>query len=226
MSRATDPAPRGRCLAVWAATTGAAVALARLALPDLRTVGAALATGRAADLRFDELLLGLLLAGGAGLRGLAVAADDARRRRGRPRSRRHVRARRPRSAAPGAARRVRSRDRRRRRGRPAVAVPTQIHEDGSTGAAVVTGLPLPERAAATTSARPARGAPGARADRTVVVRAGDSLWSLAEADLSPGAGDARITARWRADLRRQPRRRRLGPDLIRPDQQLRLPETR
>lgn len=222
MSRATDPAPRGRCLAVWAATTGAAVALARLALPDLRTVGAALATGRAADLRFDELLLGccslaaLACAAWLWLLTTLVAAGAARGAdgtsvRGAPAPLRRVLLAACGAAIAGGV------------AGPAVAVPTQIHEDGSTGAAVVTGLPLPERAAATTSARPARGAPGARADRTVVVRAGDSLWSLAEADLSPGAGDARITARWRQIYLRNRAVVGSDPDLIRPHQQLRLP---
>ena len=84
------------------------------------------------------------------------------------------------------------------------------HADPPDAAAAVflTGLPLPDR-------------PGG--DDAVVVRAGDTLWALAERALPAGADDGAVTARWHLiyDLNRD----RIGadPDLIQPGQRLRLP---
>lgn len=82
------------------------------------------------------------------------------------------------------------------------------HADPHDAAAFLAGLPLPDRPVG---------------DDAVMVRAGDTLWALAERALPEGADDAAITARWHRiyDLNRD----RIGPDpdLIQPGQRLRLP---
>jgi nucleoid-associated protein YgaU len=92
---------------------------------------------------------------------------------------------------------------------PAAAHPDP-HEPGA--AAVVAGLPLPDRAE-----------DAGALDEQVVVRSGDTLWALAERGLPPKADEAAVTARWHRiyDLNRD----RIGPDpdLIQPGQRLRLP---
>lgn len=89
---------------------------------------------------------------------------------------------------------------------PSQATPGRPHEDRVTHpAAVVSGLPLPDRA----DARP-----------SVVVAPGDTLWAIAARELGPDASDAEIDAHWRRlyDLNRAV----IGPDpdLIRPAQRL------
>jgi hypothetical protein len=85
------------------------------------------------------------------------------------------------------------------------------------GAALLSGLPLPDRAVAPTS----------RANqprtRKVVVRAGDSLWSIASRDLPDDAPDPAIAARWHAIYAAN--RVVIGPDpdLLEPGQRLLLP---
>ncbi len=76
----------------------------------------------------------------------------------------------------------------------------------------LSGLPLPERAES----------PGHPRHRAVVVRPGDSLWTLAEHDLPLPATDQQVTARWHTLYRRN--RGVIGPDpdLILPGQVLRL----
>lgn len=111
------------------------------------------------------------------------------------------------------------------------ALPAQAA--GGGGAEVLVGLPLPERPVAPAAARSARAtappvAPGTAATPvarrtdpdTYVVRAGDSLWSIARAHPAP---DTDVESRWRAIWRRN--RDVVGddPDLIHPGQALRLP---
>lgn len=81
------------------------------------------------------------------------------------------------------------------------------------------GLPLPDRAVGGATI-PTRSEPP---PATVVVRAGDSLWALAERDLGPAASPAEV-ARHARRLHRL-NRAVVGPDpdLIHPGQQLRLP---
>ena len=83
------------------------------------------------------------------------------------------------------------------------------------------GLPMPERAlgAAHAPAAHSHAAPS----RPLVVRPGDSLWSLAAEDLGPEASAAAVEARWRSIYRLN--RALIGPDpdLIRPGQLLELP---
>ncbi len=84
-------------------------------------------------------------------------------------------------------------------------------------AALLSGLPLPDRAVAPPHTR------SAPTPRTYVVSPGDSLWSIAAGDLPPGSSDEEITRRWHAIYAAN--RRQLGPDpnVIVPGQQLQLP---
>ena len=98
------------------------------------------------------------------------------------------------------------------------------------------GLPLPDRPTAHGLPHPGRpGDPAPAADRrhatdapttTLRVAPGDSLWTLAAADLPEGASVAEVDQRWREihDANREV----IGgdPDLIHPGQQLRLPPGR
>lgn len=98
---------------------------------------------------------------------------------------------------------------------PAQATPGSPHEDRVThSAAVLAGLPLPDRATA-----PIPGHVAAHAS-PVVVRAGDTLWAIAARTLGPEASDAEIDACWRRLYHRN--RAEIGPDpdLIRPAQRL------
>ena len=81
----------------------------------------------------------------------------------------------------------------------------------------LSGLPMPERAT--------DGPAPARAAGHVVVRAGDSLWSLSADRLPRGATDAEIGADWQRTYAAN--RAALGPDpdLIHPGQVLDLPST-
>jgi hypothetical protein len=92
---------------------------------------------------------------------------------------------------------------------------TRAHHHGPLAA--LSGLPLPDRAVAT--------APPSRAgqSRTVRVRAGDSLWSLAAGDLPADSSDALVATRWRAIYAAN--RSVIGPDpdVIVPGQRLVLP---
>ncbi len=97
------------------------------------------------------------------------------------------------------------------------------------------GLPLPDRAVvgarAHQSPHPAprvavsaRGGPDSsdNGDRApITVRAGDSLWSIARADLGPDASVGAIDARWRALYAANRVEIGKDPDLIRPGQRLR-----
>ena len=111
----------------------------------------------------------------------------------------------------------------------AIASPALAHDAGRAQRRHgVAGLPLPERAVARGHRRgPVAGAPTPPSPptplRTVVVRPGDSLWTLAAADLPAGASAARVTARWHAVYAAN--RAVIGPDpdLLEPGQRLHLP---
>ncbi|HXH80446.1 LysM peptidoglycan-binding domain-containing protein [Nocardioides sp.] len=115
---------------------------------------------------------------------------------------------------------------------------------GGADEPVLAGLPLPDRAVAGAPAGRAQEPRPATAPRPTVrhtppvaaatgrpepitVRTGDSLWSIAQADLGPDAGLHDVDERWRALYAAN--RAEIGddPDLITPGQQLRppLPET-
>jgi nucleoid-associated protein YgaU len=123
------------------------------------------------------------------------------------------------------------------------ALPAQAA--GGDGAEVLVGLPLPERpvapapapraarATASTAPTAATGTPSApsapatpvtrpTAPDTYVVRAGDSLWSIARAHPAP---DADVASRWRAIWRHNHDVVGDDPDLIHPGQALHLPDT-
>lgn len=99
------------------------------------------------------------------------------------------------------------------------------HASGGDGAEVLVGLPLPERAVApaTTPTGPATATPRPTTGAAYVVRAGDSLWSIARAH--PAAG-VDVVDRWRAIWRHNRDVVGVDPDLIHPGQALRLPGTR
>jgi len=84
------------------------------------------------------------------------------------------------------------------------------------GVAALSGLPLPDRAVAPRRSR-------ASASRIVVVRRGDSLWSVAERDLGRGAPRRAIVRRWHEIYAAN--RHLIGPDpdVIEPGQHLHLP---
>lgn len=106
------------------------------------------------------------------------------------------------------------------------AVPAQAA--GGDGAEVLIGLPLPERPVAPATAPPAAtGTADTAVARptppdTYVVRAGDSLWSIARAHPAPDTG---VGSRWRAIWRHNHDVVGDDPDLIHPGQALRLPAT-
>lgn len=94
---------------------------------------------------------------------------------------------------------------------------------GRSPSAGLTGLALPDRATGQVPATTApRTAPGP--DDVVVVRRGDSLWSIAAGLLPAGADDARIDLAWHR--LHHANRSRIGddPDLIRPGTRLVVPE--
>jgi hypothetical protein len=109
-------------------------------------------------------------------------------------------------------------------GPAAPALPAEPSPGGHGSAALVQGLPLPDRASAvghvarlllrrTPDPAPAR----------VLVRPGDTLWGLAASRLPDTAGDAAVDAAWRRLYRAN--RPAIGPDpdLIHPGQRLGLP---
>jgi nucleoid-associated protein YgaU len=88
---------------------------------------------------------------------------------------------------------------------------------------VLAGLPVPDRTAGPPQTLGAIPVLETHVVREVRVRAGDSLWSLAAADLAPGAPAAAVVRHWR--LVWQINRAAIGadPDVIQPGTDLRLP---
>ncbi len=129
---------------------------------------------------------------------------------------------------------------------PAGAAPGWTDPAGAASPSVqgrlIGGLPLPDRASIDDSVRAAGAEPSARASSgpahtrpvahpaphdtgSVVVLAGDSLWTVAAASLPRGAGAEQIERRWREIYAAN--RAVIGPDpdLIRPGLRLTLPPT-
>ncbi len=102
--------------------------------------------------------------------------------------------------------------------------------DRATAGSVRTEVSPPTRAAGPAPApRPASGDSGPSGDSRpgdeVVVRPGDSLWSLAAARLPASAGPDRVERAWRAVYTANRAEIGADPDLIRPGQRLHLPGT-
>jgi hypothetical protein len=85
------------------------------------------------------------------------------------------------------------------------------------------GLPLPDRTVGAGPATPAPRAAVVSRPRVVVVRPGDSLWTIAAHLLGPGADDTEVAAAWHR-LHAANRSRVGDPDLIHPGQRLLVPE--
>lgn len=223
-------AATGRCALVWLAVTGLLTLVVQvLLLPALRPALAAAASGELGEQTFAALLVqasapaGLLAACWAFVATTAVTAAATR---GRSVGAVPTPVRRALLLACGVALSGSV-------GVPALAAPVQPAGEGprSTPAATagLDGLPLPDRAdsARLAPGAPAPGAapaprhgpgpviarpgPALRAAHTVVVRPGDSLWSLAGAD------------GWRRLYRANAAVIGADPDLIHPGQELRLP---
>jgi len=98
--------------------------------------------------------------------------------------------------------------------------PAGDRHERSRGAAVVVGLPLPDRPLGLVRLSVPAPVPD---DDAVVVTAGDTLWSIAEDALPPGSSDRQVGLAWRAI--HADNRAVIGhdPDLIRPGQRLRVP---
>lgn len=225
MPRDLPVAPLRRCLAVCLLATAGLLATGGWLVPDL--TGAATVTATGAPVAFDRVLVWaseLVLLACASWLWLVTALVCTDAARGLPRGRRGVPAgvRRILMSACGVAL-VSTLT------APAGAVPGSAAGDRSAPGAAVQGLPLPDRATAAghvglALARQARiAARPAPADPAVVVRPGDTLWSLAAADLPPGAGDAAVTRRWQQIYRANRGLVGPDPDLIQPRQRLRLP---
>lgn len=90
-------------------------------------------------------------------------------------------------------------------------------------AGVLTGLALPDRAAVSAPAHRRSWPALATATREVVVRPGDSLWSIAASGLAADASDDAVISACRALYRANRPVVGPDPDLIRPGQRLRLP---
>ena len=113
------------------------------------------------------------------------------------------------------------------------ALGAPAHAGDEVGSSPVEGLPLPDRATTTThvsqvfaraASRQDRAAtPSWRQSAVVVVQPGDTLWAIARADLPAHADDGTVALRVREI--HQTNRAVIGtdPDLIRPDQRLRMP---
>jgi hypothetical protein len=81
---------------------------------------------------------------------------------------------------------------------------------------LLSGLPLPDRVQGPAEAR----------QRLVIVRPGDTLWSIAARDLAPGATPGQVAGRCEAIYRHNHGVIGSDPDLIRPGQVLRLTDSK
>jgi nucleoid-associated protein YgaU len=233
----TAPASPGRCLLVWAVATAAAVAVVGVLLNDL--AGAADAVRRGAVDRHAFPVL-LVWCSEAALVACAcwwwvtatLVVRDAgsgctRTRPGLPRP-----AARWLAAACGVA--VLGSAGATAHATDAAPGPHAADTTGTgTGASLLAGLPLPQRASTATrvslmlvryAERPRVRSPHEepRREQRVEVRPGDTLWALAQRTLPPGATDAAVARRW-PEIHAL-NRAVIGPDpdLIQPGQRLRL----
>jgi nucleoid-associated protein YgaU len=209
---------RCRCLLVWLLATAAAGLAVAWAAPDLAEAGAALRAGGPSGAPFDRLVVWLAAAALTGCAGWAWGVTGivvAQALAGRPRA-----------ATPGVPRWLRS-VLLLACGLAVVGAGSAAHAEEPHGdepvadhREMLAGLPPPERVLG--AARPSP-APRTEPARVHVVRAGDTLWGIAEADLSGRPDDARIAAHWQRIYRLN--RAVIGPDpgLIHPGQEFRMP---
>jgi hypothetical protein len=213
--------PFARCVAVWLVATIAAGGTVGVAAPDLREAGAALRAGDLAGRPFDQVVVWVAAAAlvccaawAWVVTGIVVSQAVAGR---------------PRASVPGVPGWLRY----------AVLVACGLAVVGAGGAAhahdprdddgarvdreVLAGLPPPERVLGALRPPAPPPAPPGAPDRVHVVRAGDTLWDIAAADLGGRADDARITHHWHRIYRLNRMAIGADPDLIEPGQQLRMP---
>jgi hypothetical protein len=93
-----------------------------------------------------------------------------------------------------------------------------------SGAGRLDGLAVPDRTSGAVPAGPAHGAVSPPPTRTVEVRPGDSLWSMATHLLPAGATDRQVTDAWRRLFRANTARVGPDPDLILPGTRLVVPD--
>jgi hypothetical protein len=210
---ASVPARAGRCLLVWASGTTVLGAVAQVTRP----VASPALLGSLAELPLDRALVdlaALILLGclAWGWLALTVTVVEALRGAGTGIPRIGIPLRLPHGVrrlvlgacgvalVSGLA-------------QPALAAggPARTHHE--RGLTALVGLPLPDRAVVPASASP----------RAVVVRPGDSLWSIAARDLRPDALATDVASRWHAIYAAN--RGVIGPDpdLLEPGQRLLLP---
>jgi hypothetical protein len=218
--------------------TGAVLALGALLAPDLEATARAVTAGRLADHTFPELLA-WLCAVAAGCVAVwlwavttvvtmrAAAGRSTDRLRGVPAPVRQLLLAACGVALAGGL------------AAPAGATPGTLHQDrsGAAAAALLTGLPLPDRAtgalpagaratppvdAEPVSAEPVDADPAARGG-TWTVRPGDSLWSVAERTLPAGASVPDVAARCHRIYTLNQGVVGADPDLVRPGLRLHLP---
>jgi hypothetical protein len=230
MRQTAGKASFARCLLVLLTVTAGVAALGSLLLPDVLDLGTAARSGALGRDPFDVVLVQVsevAVIGCAAWLWLATAVvttDAARGRRSR-----HL-------VVPGAVRRVvlaacgvalvgglgapaHAEESRRGLGRPETSL--------------VEGLPLPDRATTTTHVSQVFARAASRHDRagsqsrqkpaSVVVRPGNTLWSIARADLPPHADDDEVALRVREVHRANRAVIGADPDLILPGQRLWMP---
>lgn len=223
MGQFSGEASFARCLLVLLTATAGVFALVASLLPDVAALAAAIRSGAVAGEPFDEVLVQgceAALAGCAAWLWLATAVVAHEAARGRKSGVRGVpeAVRRVVLAACGVA--------------LVSALGSPAHAGDGAGTSRLEGLPLPDRATTATYvsrvfARAAshqdRSGTPARPQQAVVVRPGDTLWAIARADLQADADDGAVAARVREI--HQTNRAVIGtdPDLIRPNQRLRMP---
>jgi hypothetical protein len=213
-----------RCVMVWLATTLGAIAVVRWCRPDLTDGWVALRAGDLAAQPFEQVLVwlcavvvtvcaGWLVAVTTVVVGAAAVGRAPRHLPGAPAWLRTALL-----AACGVAL------------VGGLAAPSyagaQTHHDRRHVSVLdyLVGLALPDRA--TAGRLPHHASPTAEPPappRTVVVRPGDTLWSLAAVDLPPGASDAAVAERWHAIYAANRATVGADPDVIEPGQRLRLP---
>jgi hypothetical protein len=106
---------------------------------------------------------------------------------------------------------------------PSQAAGPHSHSTHRGHLTALAGLPLPDRAVADAPSRSPIEHLRSEPERTVLVRPGDSLWSLATRDLPAGSPAPLVAERWHAIYAAN--RSLIGPDpdVIVPGQRLRLP---